>query len=327
CRIAAGLHGLRLPSSVFAGGPTDRRLGTLTFGCRAAGGTGASLPVTRLARRTAGHDVVDLVGVDGFVLHQRLGHHVQLVAILGENALCGRVAVIDDAAHLLVDLPGSLGLYIGMVGSGAATEEDLALLFRIHQRPHLPREPPRRHHVSRQLGGTHDVVGSTGSDTIEAQGHFLGDAPAEQRADLADQGALGEAVAVLFRQEHGHAQGTTARNDGYLVDRIVLGHQAADNGVTGLVVGGVELLLLGHDHALALGAHHDLVLGQLELLHFHQALVDARGEQRGLVDQVGQVGTGEAGGATGNHGGVDVVTHRHLAHVHLEDLLAATDIG
>ncbi|CRQ89159.1 hypothetical protein PAERUG_P45_London_17_VIM_2_12_12_02414 [Pseudomonas aeruginosa] len=106
----------------------------------------------------------------------------------------------------------------------------------------------------------------------------------------------------------------------------MLRHQATDDGVAGFVVGGVALLLLGHDHGLALGAHHDLVLGQLELAHVDDALVGARGEQRSLVDQVGQVGAGETGRTAGDDGRIDMVAQRHLAHVHLEDLFAPADI-
>ena len=77
----------------------------------------------------------------------------------------------------------------------------------------------------------------------------------------------------------------------------------------------------------ALGAHHDLVLGLLELLHRDQALAAAGGEQRGFVDEVGEVGAGEAGRAAGDDARIDVGRQRHLLHVHGEDLLAAVDVG
>src|SRR5207237_4292192 len=38
------------------------------------------------ARRLAAHDVVDLVRVEGLPLEQRLGHHLDLVAVLLEQA-------------------------------------------------------------------------------------------------------------------------------------------------------------------------------------------------------------------------------------------------
>ena len=53
----------------------------------------------------------------------------------------------------------------------------------------------------------------------------------------------------------------------------------------------------------------------------------AGGEQRGLVEHVGQVGAGEAGGAAGDDREVDARRHRLALGVHLEDLPAALHVG
>ncbi len=88
------------------------------------------------------------------------------------------------------------------------------------------------------------------------------------------------------------------------------------------------LLVLGRDHhGLAFGAHEDLVLGLLEIIHVHQAFAAARGEQGGLVDQVGEVGAGHARGAARQNVGPHVGRDRHLAHVHQQDLLPPPDVG
>ena len=58
-----------------------------------------------------------------------------------------------------------------------------------------------------------------------------------------------------------------------------------------------------------------------------EALGAARGEQRRLVDEVGEVGAGEAGRAARDDAQVDVGRERHFPHMHLEDLLAADDVG
>ena len=55
--------------------------------------------------------------------------------------------------------------------------------------------------------------------------------------------------------------------------------------------------------------------------------VAAGGEQRGLVEHVGQVGTGEAGRAAGDAQQVDVLRDRLAARVDLEDLVAAVEVG
>ena len=57
------------------------------------------------------------------------------------------------------------------------------------------------------------------------------------------------------------------------------------------------------------------------------ALAVARGEQRRLVDEVGQIGAGEAGGLPGQRVDVDLPRQRLAAGVDLEDLLAAEPVG
>jgi hypothetical protein len=116
--------------SMLPGGTTNRRLRTIVIrhGRRPGRAGTATFPVTRFARWTARHDVVDLRCIDGFVLHERFGHHVQLVAVLGEYLLGGAIAVINDAAHLFIDQLGGLAGNVGVLTASAATEEDL--MFR-----------------------------------------------------------------------------------------------------------------------------------------------------------------------------------------------------
>ncbi len=140
-----------------------------------------------------------------------------------------------------------------------------------------------------------------------------------------DRGAV-VAVLVALGQVHGHAQRAAARNDRHLVDRVVLGHDATDDRMASLVVGGELLLVVAHRHRTALGAHHDLVARLVEVVHADVLRVLAGGKQRRLIDQVGQVGTAEARGTARDGHRHDVIRQRHLAHVHAQDLLAATHV-
>ena len=58
-----------------------------------------------------------------------------------------------------------------------------------------------------------------------------------------------------------------------------------------------------------------------------QLLVLAGGEQRGLVEHVGEVGAGEAGRTASNAEQVDVGRDRLAARVDLEDLVATVEVG
>ena len=55
-------------------------------------------------RRTALHDVVDLLGIDGFPFEQGLRHHLDLVAMLFQQLARQRVLLVDDAADFRIDL-------------------------------------------------------------------------------------------------------------------------------------------------------------------------------------------------------------------------------
>lgn len=108
---------------------------------------------------------------------------------------------------------------------------------------------------------------------------------AVQRADLAFQLLTAGADRVAFRQEEGHAQRTTARDNRHFVHRIVFRHKATDNRVARFVVRGRLFLRFRHHHGATFGAHHDFVFRFLELNHRHYALVAACGKQRRFVDQ------------------------------------------
>ena len=103
-------------------------------------------------------------------------------------------------------------------------------------------------------------------------------------------------------------------------------HQAPDNSVTSLMIGGVALLFVAHHHGLALGAHHDFVLGHIKLFLAHGVLVGTGSKQGRLVDQVSQVSTGEAGRTASNNRWLNVVRYWHLTHVHFKNLFTTTDV-
>ena len=84
------------------------------------------------------------------------------------------------------------------------------------------------------------------------------------------------------------------------------GSTAARDRVAGLVVGDGLLLAVGERHRLAPGAHEHAVARHLEVVHVDLLVAGAHREQRGLVDEVGEVGAGHAGRAAGDDLEVDV---------------------
>ena len=93
-----------------------------------------------------------------------------------------------------------------------------------------------------------------------------------------------------------------------------------------LVERGPATLSLG-DHDAPLGTEHDLLEGVGEVAQLDCRVGAARGQQRGLVDQVAQVGADHARGGGRDRGEVDVAGERHRAGVHFQDAAAAVLVG
>ena len=206
-------------------------------------------------------------------------------------------------------------------------EENFAVVLTISKRSELFAKPPLGNHVARYLGRPLDIVRSTGRDAFRTIHHFFGQPAAEKGRDRALELLFRGAVPVLFRQIHRNTERPPARNDCHLINRVMIGHTEADNGMSGLVIGRVELLLFAHDQGTPFRSHHDFVFGLFELAHAYHALVRARRKQCCFVDQVGKIRTGESRRATCDQAWANIVVERYLAHVYFQDQFPAPDIG
>src|SRR3569623_1198775 len=182
-------------------------------------------------------------------------------------------------------------------------QEHLALLVAVGQRAELLGQAPLGLHVAGDFSGPLNVVGRPGGHHVGPEDQLLGDTAAHHAGDRALQPLLAVTVAVRLRQEHGHAQRAAAREDGDLVHGIMRRHLETDDGMARLVIGGELHLFVVQRHRAALG------------------------DQGGLVHEIGKIGTGEAGRTAGVDTRDDVVRHWDLAHVHLQNLLAAAHVG
>ena len=122
-------------------------------------------------------------------------------------------------------------------------------------------------------------------------------------------------VFVVLWQLPRYAQRPTTRHDGDFVYRIGVRQELSYNRMTRFVIRSGAALLFTHDGGAAFWAHEDFVFGIFKVLHFDQTFVATCGEQRGFVDQVGQIRAGEAWGATCDHGHINVLGDRYFAHV------------
>ena len=229
-----------------------------------------------------------------------------------------------SSPHLAVDDGGDLGRVVRLVAE-VAPEEHLALHLAELLRAEALAHAVLRDHAAGDVRAALDVVGRARGDLAEHE--LLRGAAAEQHRHRVLELGAGVQVLVLEGQGQRPAEGAAAGDDRHLVDRVGAPQHVAHERVAALVVGDRELLLLAHHPALALRTGQHAVDGGFELGVADALEVTAGGEERRLVHEVGEVGAGEPGRATGQHVEADVGLERLALGVHLEDRLAALEVG
>ena len=210
------------------------------------------------------------------------------------------VGGLDDPPDLLVDQP------LGRLG-GLATRRAAAVPSRPPGAPRSARSPgscpsgrpcARAIRVSCWMSDSAPVVRSPNTISSAAR-------PPSATLICAEQVALVEVEAVGVGRREGDAERLAAGDDRDLADRVGARREHPDDRVAGLVVGGAAPVLLG-EHHLALGAEHDPLQRVGEVLARRPCSWPRGGQQRGLVDEVGQVGADHPGRRGGDRAEVDV---------------------
>src|SRR5690606_16306056 len=230
------------------------------------------------------------------------------------------MALPDDAPDFHVDqLRGLFAVRLAAHEASTLTGP-VVLARRELDHAELVAHSPAGHHLACQSGGLLDVALRTGGP--RAVDDLLGGAAAQRAHDLRAQIGFGIVVAVCQRPLIGHAERLPARNNGDTVDRIGARLDQPQDGVSALVVGHTLLVRFAQDDE-TLGPEYDLFQRVDEILVVDLVLPAPGSQQRRLVDEVADVGAGDAGRRLGYVSKIDVSGKRHLARVNLEDGLAA----
>ena len=134
--------------------------------------------------------------------------------------------------------------------------------------------------------------------------------------------AAREQELVVRRQLQRVAQGgAAAGNDADLVHRVGMFAVGGDQGMAHFVIGHAAFAFLVQAAALALRAGHHLFDGLFQILLGNLPRPAPRGQQGGLVDGVGQVGSGKAGRPLGDLSQVDAIGQRFAVAMDFQDRL------
>ena len=291
---------------------------------------GGNAPVRSGERPTLGpllerfEDLLDLLLAQRLLAEQLTHQFVEHLTV-GDEAVEGLLmGVLQQLSHLVVDdLGGDIGVVTLLTGRHA--QEWLGIPRAQLDGADRGRQTVLGHHGTSHLGGLLDVVGGTGRRVVEDE--LLGCPSAHHVGHGVEQLTTSLGVLVGIGHDHRVAQGTSARQDGDLLHRIGTRHRGSDQGVPALVVGGDETFVLVHDPRLLLRTGDDAIDGLVELGIADHRQVLPGGEQGGLVEHIGQIGTRHSRGTASDRGEVDVIGHRLALGMHLQNLETTLHVG
>ena len=251
---------------------------------------------------------------------ERLRHCFHLVPVLVKDALGFGVGVVDQPFDFLIDDAG------GVVGIFLSGEQRFTLFVGgvLHEAQPI-RHAPFEHHGPGEVGGHANVHRGATGDVVGVA--LLGDPATAQHPKGGFDVFPAVAVAVFFGQRERCPHRLAPRDDGDLVDRVGIFKKPLNDGVSGLVVGGGFAFLFFNPPTATSAAVPDLVAGFFEILQLDEFLARQGCDDRGFVDQRGQLSPREHRGATGDAFHVDIGGHADLAGVDAQNLTAAFDVG
>src|SRR5688572_17161443 len=89
-----------------------------------------------------------------------------------------------------------------------------------------------------------NIIGCTSGHAVWSQRHFFSNAASIQTANSTEDTLFAMAVTIFLRQEHGDTQRSAARNDTYLINRIMFGNRSAYDCVACFMISSIELFLV-----------------------------------------------------------------------------------
>ena len=247
-------------------------------------------------------------------LRERLDHRF----LLPHECHRALVRLVHEIANLLVDHPRGV-LRVRLL--------ELLVVRREGEQANLLVHAVDGDAVVRHLGHLLQVVLRAGADLTE---HHLLRGPATQGHAHHVRQLLrrGEEIFVGKVLRKAERRGA-ARDDGHLEQGFRVLEEPPDDGVPGLVVRHGVSFNLVDDLVLLLEAGDDAIGGGFKVREGHRLVIRPRRDERRLVDDVGDVRAAEPRGERGEPLAVmaDRRVELDLLQVHLEDLIAALDVG
>src|SRR5688500_3295542 len=245
-----------------------------------------------------------------------------MVAVAPQNLERAQVPFRDDASHFFVDRSSRGVAVIAPVDAGFVHGQECGPPAPKRYGTERLRHAQLRYHLARQIGRALQIVPCAARDLAEHD--LFGRAPSQQHGNAIFQLAPLQQVPIVARQLlRVSKRGYASRDDRDLVHRVRRVDPLRHERVPRFVIRDDLALLRIDQTVLLFEPRNDPIRRGFNVLHLHLVLIVPRCQQCGLVQEIGEVGTHEAGRPPCNHREVDVGRENDLLCVNLEDRFAA----
>ena len=169
-----------------------------------------------------------------------------------------------------------------------------------------------------------DVVAGSGCGL--AVNDVLSHITAHAYHDAVHEISLFQGVLILLGKAYRKTQCPSVGYDRNLVEGVGILKIVVQQRVTCLMVCSGLLFICSHETAFTGNTENDLIPGLLVIGHGDGLPFVAGGKERRFIDQVGQVGTGGAGGCLCNPLKIDVITAFNLLRMDAENVKSFLDV-
>ena len=199
------------------------------------------------------------------------------------------------------------------------------MLGAVEYRTELVAHAVLHDHVAGNLRCALNIVGRAAGNIVKDD--LFSYTAAEQLADFLFHSLAVNGIFVLRRGIESISECASGGDNGDLAHRVERGQNVRDNRMTRLVIRRF-FLLLRLDAVVFLRHTHDNLRGRfLDIGISDKRLALARGEQRRLVQEVGEIGTGETDGSLRYTLKVNISLKGLVARMNLKDFHASAQIG
>ena len=172
------------------------------------------------------------------------------------------------------------------------------LVFAVLDHAEFVAHAPFADHLAREPRHLFDVTRRPARDVV--RDNFLSDAARHGDGDDVEEFFSFAVQDVVLGQIHRRSQRLAAWDDGDFVQRMSVLEDHVDQRMAGFVPGSALFVFVGHGQAAALAAPANFVAGFFQFGHGDGLLARPGSEQRGFVQQVGQLRARITGGAPGD---------------------------